>query len=101
MALNNSQGFGTQAQVNVSPEGVVTSVEVTQPGQGYVAVPKVQILGDGSGATAVCTGLTSTGGVASVDVITGGSGYLPLQYQGTQRATILFTKGYVLNLKYR
>ena len=101
MALNTSPGFGAQGQVQVTPEGVVTGISVPQPGQGYIAVPKVQILGDGAGATAVCTGLTSTGGVAGVTVTSGGSGYLPLQYQSTQQATVLFTKGYVLNIKYR
>jgi len=101
MALNTSLGYGAQGQVQVTPEGVVTGVQVTQPGQDYIAVPKVQILGDGAGATAVCTGLSSTGGVASVEIISGGSGYLPLQFQSNQQATVLFTKGYVLNLKYR
>ena len=101
MALNNSPGFGAQAQINVDENGVVTSIQVTNAGQGYAAAPKVQILGDGAGATAIATGITSTGGVSGVDVITGGAGYLPLQYQGTQRATVLFSKGYVLNLKYR
>jgi len=101
MALNTSQGFGAQGQVQVTPEGVVTGVTVTNPGQNYLAPPKVQILGDGAGATAVCTGLTSSGGAGAVVITSGGSGYLPLQYQGTQQATVLFTKGYVLNIKYR
>jgi len=101
MALNTSQGFGAQGQVQVTPEGVVTGIQVTNPGSGYIAPPKVQILGDGAGATAVCTGITSTGGAGTVIVTNGGSGYLPLQYQGTQQATVLFSKGYVLNLKYR
>jgi hypothetical protein len=101
MALNTSPGFGATAQVQVTPEGVVTGIEVTAAGSGYAAPPKVQILGDGAGATAVVTGLTSTGGIAGIEVITGGSGYLPIQYQGTQQATALITKGYVLNIKYR
>jgi hypothetical protein len=101
MALNTSPGFGAQAQVQCTPEGVVTGIQVTGAGAGYIAPPKVQILGDGAGATAVCTGITSTGGIGVVEVTSGGSGYLPLQYQGTQQATVLFTKGYVLNLKYR
>lgn len=101
MALNTSPGFGAQGQVNVSPAGVVQSINVTGSGQGYLAAPKVQILGDGAGATAVVSGLTSTGGVAGVTIVTGGSGYLPLQYQSTIQATVLFTKGYVVNIKYR
>lgn len=101
MALNTSPGFGAQAQVVVTESGVVTAVNITEAGQGYIAVPKIQILGNGAGAEAVATGITSTGGVAGVTVTAGGSGYLPIQYQGSQQATVMFTKGYVLNIKYR
>ena len=101
MALNTAPGYGAQGQVQVTPEGVVTGIQVSQPGSGYIAPPKVQILGDGAGAEAVCLGVSSTGGVGVVEVTNGGSGYWPLQYQSTIQATVLFTKGYVLNLKYR
>lgn len=101
MALNNSQGFGASAQVQVTPDGVVTGIQVLDAGSGYFAVPKVQILGNGSGAEAVVTGLNSTGGIAGIDVISGGDGYWPIQYQSTQQATALITTGYVLNIKYR
>ena len=101
MALNTAPGYGAQGQVQVTPEGVVTGIQVSQPGLGYIAPPKVQILGDGAGAEAVCLGVSSTGGVGVVEVTYGGSGYWPLQYQSTIQATVLFTKGYVLNLKYR
>lgn len=101
MALNTSPGYGAQARVIVTESGVITGIEVTVAGQGYIAVPKIQILGNGAGAEAVATGLTSTGGVAAINLISGGSGYLPIQYQGSQQATVLFSKGYVLNIKYR
>jgi hypothetical protein len=101
MALNTSPGYGAQAQVIVTESGVVTGVEITAQGQGYIGNPKVQILGNGAGAEAVVTGLTSTGGVAGVSIVSGGSGYLPIQYQSSQQATALFSKGYVQNIKYR
>lgn len=100
MAINNSQGFGAQATANVV-NGVVQSITVTNPGQGYAAPPKVQILGNGAGADAIVTGLGSTGGIAGIQMISGGSGYLPLQYQGTVCAQVLITTGYITDLQYR
>jgi hypothetical protein len=100
MAINNSQGFGAQATATVSG-GVVQYITVTNPGQGYVAPPKVQILGNGSGADAIVTGIGSTGGIAGIQMISGGSGYLPLQYQGTVCAQVLITTGWITNLQYR
>jgi hypothetical protein len=73
---------------------------VTNAGQGYVAPPKVQILGDGAGAEAIVTSV-SGGVVGSITVTNGGSGYLPLQYQGTVCAQVLITTGYITNLQYR
>jgi hypothetical protein len=99
VALNNSIGAGASATATVT-NGVVTSIEVTNPGQDYVAAPYVQILGNGSGATARAV-LGSNGTVASIDVVTGGSGYLPLQYQGLTAATVLITTGVVENIQYR
>lgn len=100
MAINNSQGFGAQATANVV-NGVVQSITVTNPGQGYAASPKVQILGNGAGADAIVTGLGSTGGIVGIQMISGGSGYLPLQYQGTVCAQVLITTGYITDLQYR
>ena len=101
VAINNSKGFGAQATATVSPLGVVESISVTNPGQGYVARPKVQILGDGAGAEAVCTSVGGDGTIGAIVVTAGGSGYWPVQYQGTQQATVLITPGYVRNLQYR
>jgi hypothetical protein len=65
-----------------------------------VAAPKVQILGNGSGAEAVAT-IGADGGVSTITLTNGGSGYLPIQYQGTQQATVLITTGTITNLQYR
>jgi hypothetical protein len=99
-AFNNSQGFGAQATAQVTPEGVITGIAITNAGQGYVAPPKVQILGNGAGAEAVAT-IGVDGSVGAITVIDGGSGYLPIQYQGSQQATVLITTGTITNLQYR
>lgn len=99
-AFNNSQGYGAQATAQVSPEGVVTGISITNQGQGYVAAPRVQILGNGSGAEAVAT-IGADGSVSTIAVTNGGAGYLPIQWQGTQQATVLITTGTITNLQYR
>jgi hypothetical protein len=99
-AFNNSQGFGGQASAQVSPEGVVTGISLSYAGKNYVAAPKVQILGNGSGAEAIAT-IGADGQIATIVVTNGGSGYLPIQYQGTIAATVLITTGYITNLQYR
>ena len=98
-AFNNSQGSQAQATAVVT-NGVVTAINVTNGGQGYVAPPKVQILGDGAGAEAIVTSV-GNGQIGAIEVTNGGSGYLPLQYQGTVCAQVLITTGYITNLQYR
>ena len=98
-AFNNSQGSQAQATAVVT-NGVVTAINVTNSGQGFVAPPKVQILGDGAGAEAIVTSV-SDGQIGAITVTNGGSGYLPLQYQGTVCAQVLITTGYITNLQYR
>lgn len=98
-AFNNSIGANATGNAVVSTEGVVTGVQVTNGGTGYVAAPRVQILGDGAGA--VVEAQVSGGTVTGFTVISGGSGYLPIQYQGTQRATVLIDNGTITNLQYR
>jgi hypothetical protein len=64
-----------------------------------VAAPSIQILGTGSGAVATCT--VGGGAVASVTIVNGGSGYLPIQFQGSIAATAIFTNGRIQNVQYR
>lgn len=99
LAFNNSQGFGATANATVT-NGVVTAITLTNSGQGYVAPPRLQILGNGAGARAVTT-LGNNDQVAGITILDGGAGYLPLQYQGTVAATVLIDTGTITNLQYR
>jgi hypothetical protein len=99
LAMNNSIGYGASGTVNVV-DGVVTGISLNGLGQYYVAAPYVQILGNGAGATAVAT-INPGGTISSVTVTNGGSGYLPLQFQGSMAATVLFTNGLIHNVQYR
>jgi hypothetical protein len=96
--FNNAIGTGGQASATVV-NGVVTGFTVQNPGMNYLAAPRVQILGDGSGATAQAT--VNSGSLVSIAVVTGGSGYVPIQFQGTQTATVLIDNGTITNLQYR
>jgi len=102
LGINNSQGYGASATATVI-DGVVTSIVVNNPGTGYVAAPCVQILGNGAGAEAVAMGTNGNGGCGAITVTNGGSGYLPLNFGGTenQAVTVLITTGYVTNIFYR
>lgn len=98
-AFNNSVGGQGQATAYTT-DGVVTGISVTYAGQGYVAAPRVQILGNGSGATAEAA-IGIDGQISTITVTNGGAGYLPVQYQGTQTATVLIDNGTVTNIQYR
>lgn len=97
--FNNSQGFGGQASLEVT-DGVVTGINLNNPGSGYVAAPKVQILGNGSGAEAIAT-IGVNGQISEIVVTAGGSGYLPIQYQSTNFGSVLISTGTITNLQYR
>ena len=102
LGINNSQGYGASATATVV-NGVVTGIAVNNAGTGYMAAPCVQILGNGAGATAVGAAFTGPSGIGQITVTNGGSGYLPLNYGGTeaQAVTVLITTGYVTNIFYR
>ena len=91
-------------------DGVVTSITVTNGGMGYLAPPKINIIGSGAGATAVAT--VSGGVVTGITVTNGGSGYwyLPNAGLGTgyyptspdqTGAAVVISTGYVVDLLYR
>ena len=90
--------------------GVVTSITVTNGGSGYLAPPKISIIGDGSGATAEAQ--VSGGTVTGITVTNGGSGYwyLPNAGFGTGTypnnpsqtgAAVLISTGFVVDILYR
>lgn len=99
-AFNNQFGFGATATAYVTPGGVVTSIDVNNGGNNYIAPPRVQILGDGAGARATAA-IGADGQVSSITVVEGGSGYWPIRYQSSQQATVLIDNGTVTNIQYR
>lgn len=90
--------------------GVVANIEVLNGGSGYLAPPKIDIVGDGSGA--VAEAVISEGVVVGINVINGGSGYWVMPNSGVntpnypvppnqQGAIVLISTGFVVNLYYR
>ena len=94
----------------VTEGGVVTGIQIINGGSGYLAPPKINIIGDGSGATAVAT--ISGGVVTGIEVTNGGSGYWYLPNAGMGAgvypnapnqtgAAVIISTGYVVDLLYR
>ena len=92
--------------------GEVTSIQVLNGGSGYLAPPKIDIIGNGAGATAEAT-IGSGGVVSGITVTNPGSGYWPLPRQPNpgaspspvpadqQGAIVVISTGFVVNLMYR
>jgi hypothetical protein len=91
-------------------DGVVTSITVTNGGTGYLAPPKINIIGSGAGATAVAQ--VSGGVVTGITVTNGGSGYWFLPNAGMgpgiypnnpnqTGAAVIISTGYAVDLLYR
>jgi hypothetical protein len=118
LAFNNSV-FATPDQpgypaiaVAYCVDGLVTSITVLDGGSGYLAPPKIDIVGDGAGATAVAT-ISDTGQVVGITVTNPGSGYWPLPSTpnpgaspspvpaSQQGAIVVISTGFVVNLMYR
>jgi hypothetical protein len=91
-------------------DGVVTSITVTNGGSGYLAPPRIVIIGNGSGAAATAT-INANGVVTGITVTNGGSGYWPLPNVGPNvpvpanpsslGAAVMVTTGFVVDLLYR
>jgi len=116
MCFNNSifavpDQPGTPALAFATTEnGVVTGITVTNGGSGYLAPPRINIIGSGAGATAEAT--ISGGVVTGVTVTNGGSGYWYLPNAGMgpgvfptapnqTGAAVVISTGYVLDILYR
>jgi hypothetical protein len=116
LAFNNSifavpTQPGTPAiAVAYCENGVVSNIEVINGGTGYLAPPKIDIVGDGAGA--VAEAVVSQGVVTGINVINGGSGYWVMPNSGVntpnypvppnqQGAIVLISTGFVVNLYYR
>jgi hypothetical protein len=90
--------------------GVVTAINITNGGSGYLAPPRIVIVGNGSGATATAT-INDTGVVTAINITNGGSGYWPLPNVGPNvpapanpanlGAAVMITTGFVVDLLYR
>jgi hypothetical protein len=90
--------------------GVVTGITVTNGGSGYLAPPHIDIIGDGSGATA--DAVIDQGVVIAINVTNGGSGYWYLPNAGMGAglypnnpqqtgAAVLINTGFVVDILYR
>ena len=109
-AVPGGNGMPAQAYA-ICEDGVVTSIQLQNAGTGYLAPPRINILGEGAGATAVAT-IGGSGEIASITVTNGGSGYwlvpnaaintpyypVPPNNQG---AMVIISTGYVVDLFYR
>jgi hypothetical protein len=91
-------------------DGVVVAINVVNGGNGYLAPPKISIIGSGAGATAEAT--ISGGVVTNITVTNGGSGYWYLPNAGFATgvvtapasgtgAGVVISTGYVLDILYR
>jgi hypothetical protein len=104
-------------------DGEITSIGVLNGGSGYIAPPQIDIIGDGSGATARAI-MSNTypvghpqagigyGSVIGIEIINPGSGYWVVPNAGVnvpnypvgpyeQGAIVLIGTGFVDNLYYR
>jgi hypothetical protein len=90
--------------------GQVTSITVTNGGSGYLAPPKIDIIGDGAGATAEA--VVSQGVVVGINVTNPGSGYWYLPNAGFNAGTypvnpnqigavVAISTGFVVDMLYR
>lgn len=89
--------------------GLITHIQVANGGAGYLAPPRIDIIGDGSGATAEAFIDSSTGTITNIVVTNPGSGYWPVPITAGNGqvypvppnqtgALVLISTGYIENL---
>ena len=79
--------------------GVITSITVTQSGYGYLAPPRVNIIGLGAGAVAEAE--IEGNSVSAINVINGGQGYVANPQQSNQIAAISLNRGAITSILVR
>jgi hypothetical protein len=65
---------GVQIEELPASTGGIESISIINPGFGYQSPPKIEILGDGVGATAECT-INIGGSIKTISILNKGSGY--------------------------
>jgi hypothetical protein len=78
--------------------GVVTSIEVTNAGSGYVSAPNITIAGLGAGAAAQAE--ITNGAVSAINVINGGTGYV-VDPTSNVAAFVNVNTGFITDIVYR
>jgi hypothetical protein len=79
--------------------GVITGITVTQAGYGYLAPPRVNIIGLGAGAVAEAE--ISGDSVSAINVINGGSGYAADPQRSNQVAAVSINRGAIISILVR
>lgn len=118
MAFNSSL-FSTPKQpampavaYAICKDGYLVDILLQNGGAGYLAPPRIDIIGDGSGATAEAFIDSVTGTITNIVVTNPGSGYWPMPITAGNGqiyplppnqvgAVVLITTGYIENLFYR
>ena len=99
LAVNSYSGaeiVGPATATATAANGVITGITVTNSGNGYLAPPKVTIVGLGAGAVAEAE---ITGGqVSAINVTNGGQGYTPSPAQPTVPAQVVITTGTIVDI---
>jgi hypothetical protein len=110
-ATPDQPGVPAQAYA-ICGDGQVQSIQLLEGGSGYLAPPKVDIVGNGAGAAAVAT-INAAGEVTSIDMVSNGSGYWPIPQMpnpgaypspltpNQTGAIVNISTGFVINLLYR
>jgi hypothetical protein len=104
LRLISDQWPGTQ-QVHlatataVGANGVITGITINQAGYGYLAPPKVSIIGLGAGAVAEAE--VTGGQVSAINVINGGSGYVTNPTQTQSVAVVSINRGAIVSILVR
>ena len=104
LRLISDQWPGTQ-QVQLATatatgaNGVITAITVNQAGYGYLAPPKVSIIGLGAGAVAEAE--ITDGSVTAINVINGGAGYVTNPQQTQKIAIVSINRGGIVSILVR